>query len=249
MPTRKIRDSSAVALAGQQLHRWDVSPAEARAIQDELSSRVGRHTALGNVRLVAGADVHPLGPRSSGRSGEMVGVVSVLSYPELTVVEAAQSVVPAEFPYIPGLLSFREAPAVLAAMARLTRAPDLLLVDGQGLAHPRRFGLACHLGVLLDLPAIGCAKSILIGKHGPLAPERGARAALIHKGDAVGAAVRTRSEVQPVYVSVGHRVDLAAAVTWALQCTSRYRIPEPLRQAHLTARHARTTRQQQLPLG
>ena len=248
MPTRETQDTGVVALAGRQLHRWDVSPAEARAIQDKLSSRVGRHTALGSVRLVAGADVHPLGSRSSGRSGEMVGIVSVLSYPELTPVETAHAVVPVEFPYVPGLLSFREAPAVLAAMARLTRAPDLLLVDGQGLAHPRRFGLACHLGVLLDLPAIGCAKSILIGKHGPLAPERGARAALIHKGDAVGAAVRTRSGVQPVYVSVGHCVDLAAAVTWTLQCTSRYRIPEPLRQAHLTARRARTNRQQ-LPLG
>lgn len=243
MPTRNLRDTGAVTLAGQRLHRWDVSPAAARAIQDELSSRVTRHTALGKVRCVAGADVHPLGSRSSGRSGEMVGIVSVLSYPELTPVETAQAIVPAEFPYIPGLLSFREAPAVLAALARLTRVPDLLLVDGQGLAHPRRFGLACHLGVLLDLPAIGCAKSILVGKHSPLAAERGARAALIHKGDAVGAAVRTRSGVQPVYVSVGHRVDLAAAVTWTLQCTSRYRIPEPLRQAHLTARHARTTRQ------
>ena len=248
MPTLQMQDSDPVILAGQQLHRWDVSPAEARAIQDELSSRVGRHTALGSVRLVAGADVHPLGARSTGRGGEMVGIVSVLSYPALTPVEIAHAVVPAEFPYVPGLLSFREAPAVLAAMARLTRAPDLLLVDGQGLAHPRRFGLACHLGVLLDLPAIGCAKSILVGKHGPLAAERGARAALIHQGDAVGAAVRTRTGVQPVYVSVGHRVDLAAAVTWTLQCTSRYRIPEPLRQAHLTARHARTTRQQP-PLG
>ena len=246
MPTPETRDTGAVALAGRQLHRWDVSPAEARVIQDELSGRVGRHTALGNVRLVAGADVHPLGSRSSGRGGEVVGIVSVLSYPELTPVETAHAVVPVEFPYVPGLLSFRESPAVLAAMARLTRAPDLLLVDGQGLAHPRRFGLACHLGVLLDLPAIGCAKSILVGKHGPLAPERGARAALIHKGDAVGAAVRTRSGVQPVYVSVGHCVDLAAAVTWTLQCTSRYRIPEPLRQAHLTARRARTSRQQPL---
>ena len=248
MSAREMHDTGAAPLAGRQLHRWDVSTAEARAIQDELSGRVARHTALGNVRLVAGADVHPLGSRSSGRSGEMVGIVSVLSYPELTPVETAHAVVPAEFPYVPGLLSFREAPAVLAAMARLTRAPDLLLVDGQGLAHPRRFGLACHLGVLLDLPAIGCAKSILVGKHGPLAPERGARAALIYQGDAVGAAVRTRSGVQPVYVSVGHRVDLAAAVTWTLQCTSRYRIPEPLRQAHLTARRARTNRQQ-LPLG
>ena len=246
MPSPNIHAAGAVPLAGQQLHRWDVSPAAARAIQDELSGRVERHTALGNVRLVAGADVHPLGPRSSGRSGQMVGVVAVLSYPALAVVEVAQAVVPAEFPYVPGLLSFREAPAVLAAMARLTRVPDLLLVDGQGLAHPRRFGLACHLGVLLDLPAIGCAKSILVGKHAPLATERGARAALIHNQDAVGAAVRTRSGVQPVYVSVGHRVDLAAAIAWTLQCTSRYRIPEPLRQAHLTARRARTARQQPL---
>ncbi len=246
MPTRETPGTGTVALAGRQLHRWDVSPAAARAIQNELSSRVARHTALGNVRLVAGADVHPLESRSSGRSGEMVGIVSVLSYPELTPVETAHAVVPVEFPYVPGLLSFREAPAVLAAIARLTHVPDLLLVDGQGLAHPRRFGLACHLGVLLDLPAIGCAKSILVGQHGPLAPERGARAALIHQGDTVGAAVRTRSGVQPVYVSVGHCVDLAAAVTWTLRCTSRYRIPEPLRQAHLTARRARTNRQQPL---
>ena len=136
---------------------------------------------------------------------------------------------------MPGLLSFREAPLVLAALDLLTTTPDLLLADGQGLAHPRRFGLACHLGLLADLPAIGCAKSILRGKHGPLDSERDSWVPLEDKGKLVGAALRTRDSVNPIYVTIGHKVDLLAAIRWVLACGGGYRMPEPTRLAHLAA--------------
>ena len=139
------------------------------------------------------------------------------------------------FPYILGLLSFRESPLILAALERLTLTPGLLLVDGQGVAHPRRFGIACHLGLLADLPAIGCAKSILRGRHGPLGEEEAASAELLHDGEVVGAALRTRTGVTPVYISVGHKLDLASAIKWTLALCRGYRLPEPTRLAHRAA--------------
>jgi deoxyribonuclease V len=147
-------------------------------------------------------------------------------------VEKARAVCRARFPYIPGLFTFRELPPLLAAFARLRRVPDALLFDGHGLAHPRRFGLACHAGLLLDRPAVGCAKSILVGEAEAVAERRGSRARLVHGGEELGAVLRTRDGVAPVFVSIGHRVDLDSAVELVLDCGGRYRLPEPLRLAH-----------------
>jgi len=159
----------------------------------------------------------------------------VLSFPGLVLQEYAIARRATVFPYIPGLLSFREIPAVLDALQQLRRLPDLLLCDGQGLAHPRRFGIACHLGVLTDLPAIGVAKSRLVGTHGPLADDKGSRQVLYDKGEIIGSVLRTRRGVRPLYISVGHRISLETAVDYVLRCTTRYRLPETTRAAHKLA--------------
>jgi deoxyribonuclease V len=161
--------------------------------------------------------------------------VVVLRYPDLTPIETALAELPVAFPYIPGLLSFREAPAILAACAKLTTAPDLFIFDGQGTAHPRRLGIARHVGLFLDRPSIGCAKSRLCGEHGELPSHAGAWAPLTDAGEIIGAVVRTREEVRPVYVSPGHRVDLATAIRHVLACCRGYRLPEPCRLAHQAA--------------
>jgi deoxyribonuclease V len=150
----------------------------------------------------------------------------------METVETALVRHPTSFPYVPGLLSFREAPAILAALSGLKTPPDLLMCDGQGIAHPRRLGIASHLGVLADLPSIGVAKSILVGRHAPLDDHPGAWQPLINRGEVIGAALRTRQGVKPVYVSVGHRLSLETAIELVLRCTSKYRLPEPTRQAH-----------------
>ena len=212
----------------RDLHPWDVSPAEAIAIQRRLASQVIVGGVPQDVRVVAGADISVGGAR--GR-----GAVVLLSYPELTLLE--QQVVELElaFPYVPGLLAFREVPVLAEAFGRLSQRPDLLLVDGQGLAHPRRFGIACHLGLLLDLPTIGCAKSRLVGDHGPLGEEVGSRTELQDGPEVLGVVLRTRTGVTPVYVSVGHRIGLGEAVAWTLRLCRGYRLPEPARLAHQAA--------------
>jgi deoxyribonuclease V len=175
--------------------------------------------------------------------------VAVLRFPGLDLAEWAWAELPTDFPYIPGLLSFREIPVILAAMERLTLAPDLVLVDGQGIAHPRRIGIASHLGVLLDLPTIGAAKSRLVGRYDEPGPERGDRSPLVHRGEVVGAVLRTRSRVGPLFVSAGHRVSLDTAVGYTLACAPKYRLPETTRQAHnLAARAKAEARQSQFPL-
>jgi deoxyribonuclease V len=179
-------------------------------------------------RLVAGADV-----AYSSERGRCYAAVVLLRLPELEVVEQASAERPITFPYVPGLLSFREGPALLAAFARLGQRPDLIVFDGQGFAHPRRFGLACHLGYLLDIPSIGCAKSILVGKHQGLGKRAGSFAWLTHQGERVGAAVRTREGVRPVYVSPGYRVGFATAVKLALMLARKFRVPEPTRLADI----------------
>jgi deoxyribonuclease V len=211
-------------------HKWDVTPAEARLIQERLRHEVIAEDDLGPVRLVAGVDV-------GFEEGGIVtrAAVAVLTLIDLQLVESAVARRPTLFPYIPGYLSFREVPAILEALAQLSTLPDLLLCDGQGLAHPRRLGLACHLGVLSGLPAIGVAKTRLIGRHEPVGVEKGSRQPLWHRGEIVGMVLRTRTAVQPVYVSVGHRVGLETAVRYTLQCTSQYRLPETTRQAHRLA--------------
>lgn len=208
------------------LHPWRVTPAEARRIQGELRGRVERRNRLGAVRLIAGADV----ALDLVRNRAIAGVV-VFRFPGLEEVERASAVRPLTFPYVPGLLSFREAPALLAAFARLRSAPDLLFFDGHGYAHPRRFGIACHLGLLLDRPAIGCAKSLLIGQHRPPALAAGSRAALRDAGETIGVALRTRTGVKPVYISIGHRISLERAVEFALAACDGFRIPRPTRLA------------------
>ncbi|MDA8189684.1 MAG: deoxyribonuclease V [Dehalococcoidales bacterium] len=219
-----------VAVEIKQLHRWDVTTAEAREIQRDLAARVIRTDEIGEVRMVAGVDM-ALGRFS--RIGR--GAVVVLDYPSLAVREVQVVEVEIQFPYIPGLLSFREAPVVLQAFARLSSSPDLVFVDGQGIAHPRRFGIASHLGVLLDTPTIGCAKSILVGHQGELGLEAGSVAPLVDRDEVVGMAVRTKAKVKPVYASIGHKVDLDAAVHWILACRRGYRLPEPTRLAHQAA--------------
>jgi deoxyribonuclease V len=214
--------------------RWDVTPAEARALQRSLAGRVLARGDLdeGAVRFVAGVDVSA-GPRGSndGRAA-----VVVLAYPGLEPVEQVVERARINFPYVPGLLSFRELPLVLPAFERLRTRPDLVVVDGQGIAHPRRFGIAAHLGVLLDLPAIGCAKSRLTGTPaGPLAAEQGARVPLRDRGETVGYELRTRTGVKPLYVSPGHRLGPEAAAGWVLRLTRGYRLPEPTRLADRAA--------------
>jgi deoxyribonuclease V len=158
-----------------------------------------------------------------------------LSFPDLVLQEHAIAHLPTRFPYVPGLLSFREAPAALEALSRLTIQPDLLLVDGQGWAHPRRMGLACHLGLISGIPSIGVAKSRLVGQHETVPKERGSQVPLIHKGDVIGVVLRTRTNVKPLYVSVGHRVSLDSAVVYTLACAPKFRLPETTRQAHRLA--------------
>ncbi len=214
----------------ENIHPWDVTPAQARAIQEQLRERLIRRDDFAQIETVAGLDI---GFEEGGKITR--AAVILLRFPGLELLERALARCPTSFPYIPGLLSFREIPAALDALGKLRDKPDLLLCDGQGYAHPRRFGLACHLGLLTGLPSIGVAKSRLIGEHGALAPEKGARTRLWHDGEIIGALLRTRAEVRPVYVSVGHRIGLETALNYVLACTTRYRLPEPTRQAHRLA--------------
>jgi len=214
----------------QALHEWDVSTARAREIQLNLAKRVVTENEVINARLVAGIDI------SSPHAQDIAsGAVVVLHYPELSIVEVKVAQDKIKFPYIPGLLSFRESPLILAACEKLCNVPDLILIDGQGIAHPRRFGLASHVGLFLDLPTIGCAKSILCGQHRPVEEEAGSHAELLDDGELIGAALRTKSRVKPIYISVGHKIDLASALQWTMNCCRGYRLPEPTRLAHLAA--------------
>ena len=217
-------------MKAKALHSWQVSAAEAQAIQRELASQVSRRNEVDAPRLVAGVDISAPSSR-----GVAKGAVVVVSYPELAVVDTSVVERRIDFPYVPGLLSFREAPAAVDAFERLALTPDLILVDAQGIAHPRRFGFASHLGLLLDTPTIGCAKSILCGKHESLALEVGSHAELIDNGEVVGATLRTRERTNPIYVSIGHKVDLKTALRWTMNCCRGYRLPEPTRLAHLAA--------------
>ncbi len=212
-------------------HPWSVTPAEARAIQERLKPRVEAADRLPEVRLVAGVDAHY---DASART--TFAAVAVMRLPGLELEDRVTARRPTTFPYVPGLLSFREAPAILDALERLGAAPDLLLVDGQGLAHPRRFGIACHVGVLADLPAIGVAKSRLVGAHEEPGNKRGDRVPLRHRGEVVGVVVRTRANTRPLYVSIGHRISLETAVGYVLRCSLRFRLPEPIREADRLSR-------------
>lgn len=207
--------------------RWTVTPSEAIALQRELSERVERADRIGRVRRVCGIDV---GFEDNGRITR--AAVAVLAFPSLEPLEDAVARRPTSFPYVPGLLSFREIPAALEALAQLKTRPDLLLCDGQGIAHPRRCGLASHLGLATGLPSIGVAKTRLIGEHRAPALRRGAWTPLVDGGETIGAVLRTRAGVKPLYVSIGHRVSLRTAIGYVLACCTRYRLPETTRRAH-----------------
>ncbi|MCB2262952.1 MAG: deoxyribonuclease V [Candidatus Thiosymbion ectosymbiont of Robbea hypermnestra] len=214
----------------KDLHPWDVTPAQARAIQERLRGRLIQRDDFARIATIAGIDI---GFEDQGTITR--AAVVLLRFPGLETLDQAVARRPTRFPYVPGLLSFREIPAALDALDRLRVEPDLLLCDGQGYAHPRRFGLACHLGLLTDLPSIGVAKSRLIGEHGTLAPHKGARTELRHAGEVIGSLLRTRAGVKPVYVSVGHRIGLKTALAYVLACAVRYRLPEPTHRAHRLA--------------
>lgn len=207
-------------------HDWDLSPADARALQKRLARQVITRDDLEQVQRVAGVDA---GFEDGGATTR--GAIVTLDATTLEPVESAVARLPTGFPYIPGLLSFREVPVLLDALAKLETRPDLLLCDGQGTAHPRRFGIACHLGVLTGLPAIGVAKSRLCGEHGPVPENRGEWTPLYDGDEIIGAVLRTRKDVRPLYVSPGHRVSLETAVAWTMHCTTRYRLPETTRHA------------------
>ncbi len=191
-----------------------------------MSGQILTRDQLGQVSTIAGVDA---GFEDGGRTTR--AAIVVMSWPGLEVVEQTVARVPTAFPYVPGLLSFRELPSVLAAFGQLGARPDLALCDGQGIAHPRRFGIACHLGILLDLPAIGVGKSRLIGTFEPPGAGKGEFTDLVDGDERIGAVVRTRDNVKPLFVSPGHRVSLQTAVDWVLKCAVRYRLPEPVRLA------------------
>jgi deoxyribonuclease V len=214
---------------------WPTTLEAAEAVQQELRRQVITHDQVGEVRTVAGID-------AGYRGDQARAAIVVMALPSLEVLEYTIAERPASLPYIPGFLSFREGPAVLAALETLRVRPDLLICDGQGIAHPRRLGIASHIGVLVDLPAIGCAKSLLVGRHAPLPDDRGATVPLLDRGEQVGVALRTRPGVRPVYVSVGHRLSLDTAVRLVMACTTRYRLPEPTRAADGLASHGRVPR-------
>jgi deoxyribonuclease V len=215
--------------------RFDLSVEEAVAQQRALASRVVLAPPPGFApSLVAGLDVSMERFGTVGYAGAVV-----LRRPGLETVDEASTAAPLTFPYVPGLLSFRELPLIVDVWDRLATKPDVAIFDGQGYAHPRRFGIACHGGVLFGVPSIGCAKSILVGRHAPLAPERGARAPLEHRGEIVGVAIRLRDRVNPVYVSAGHLIDLETAVDVVLSVSAGYREPETTRRAHKLVNDAR----------
>jgi deoxyribonuclease V len=210
------------------LHDWNVTPQEAVALQNSLRERLVLRAPSGlRVSRVAGADISTERGNDTG-----YGAFVVLDAESLLPVTQQGAEAPLGFPYVPGLLSFRELPVLAAAWLRLDSAPDLLVFDGQGTAHPRRMGIACHGGLLFGMPSIGCAKSLLVGSHGSLGEERGAMAEIRHRGEVIGMAVRTRRGVSPVYVSPGHLMDLPTAVEWVLRLSPRYREPETTRHAH-----------------
>lgn len=237
----------------KKLHDWNLAASEAVELQKRLREQVRVEPLARKVELVAGCDI------SFNKFSDVVyaGIV-VLGLPELRVVDSATAITKSDFPYIPGLLSFRETPALLECWEKLATAPDVVMLDGQGLAHPRRFGIACHFGLLTGLPTIGCAKTVLRGKFDEPDEQAGSYSLMTDKNEVVGAAVRTKDKVAPIYVSVGHLIDLPGAIKLALRCVqgyatnsnaslfetgqqskSKYRIPEPTRQAHILVNELR----------
>lgn len=212
----------------RNLHSWDVTPKEARRIQKDLAKKIILENNFDKISLIAGCDV------AFSKERSFAGIV-ILKYPDLEVVEEVTNSSPINFPYIPGLLTFREAPALLSAIEKLKKIPDIFFFDGQGIAHPGRMGLATHLGIILNKPTIGCAKSLLCGKYQQPAEIKGNYSFIKDKGEIVGCALRTKNRVKPIFISSGNRIDLKTAINLTLSVTLNYRIPEPTRFAHQLA--------------
>lgn len=207
------------------LHSWKVNREEAIRIQYTLRKKLSLRKKLGSIDIIAGADV-------AYRKGKAIAGVVVLEFPGLKLIEKQYTISPVTFPYIPGLLSFREGPALLRAFQKIRIEPDVILFDGQGIAHPRRMGIATHLGLFLDRPTIGCAKSILVGDYTIPDDCKGKYCLLKENGEVIGAALRTKEGVKPVFVSPGNMIDLLSAIRIVLECAGQYRMPEPIRQTH-----------------
>lgn len=212
------------------LHRWNVSPQEAIALQQKLAAQViyDRPLPLDAIRLVAGVDV-------SVKENESQAAVVILTFPELRVIETVLARQPTPFPYIPGLLSFREGPALVEAFERLQNVPDVFIFDGMGRAHPRRIGIAAHMGLWLQKPTIGCGKTLLTGRYSEPDALRGAYSDLTDRREIIGVVLRTRDKIKPVFISPGHLIDLASSIEIVMACTSKYRLPDPIRAAHKAA--------------
>jgi deoxyribonuclease V len=217
-----------------ELHRWDMQPSEARALQQELCGRVKLQPLPASFTLLGAADLAYV-----SSTNQLVAVILTFQWPSIEIIESAHIVAPVTFPYIPGLLSFREVPPLLEAYRKLRRPPEVLLCDGQGIAHPRRFGLASHLGLCLDIPTVGCAKKRLCGEHDSLELRRGSATPLRLQDGLVGWVFCSRDRVKPIYISPGHLSDLESSKDLVHRCLGRFRIPEPLRQAHNLATHLR----------
>jgi deoxyribonuclease V len=214
----------------KNLHSWDVSPSEAIELQKKLAKRVKKKCAIKKVEYIAGMDI------ATGRNRQQAtAAVVVLKYPEMGKMAVAVERGDLTLPYIPGLLSFREAPLLMKVAEKLVIKPDLIMVDGQGIAHPRRIGLASHIGLLLEIPTIGCAKSLLCGKYEQPDDEPGSYSDIVDSGEVIGVALRTRKKVKPVFVSIGNMIGLEEAVSWTLNTCRGYRLPEPVRLAHIEA--------------
>jgi deoxyribonuclease V len=222
----------------KQRHPWVLTVEEATEIQQRLRQEVITTDQLETVQYVAGVDV---GFEAEGTITR--AAIAILSFPNLQLQEQSIARLPTQFPYVPGYLSFREVPAVLEALAQVKITPDLLLCDGQGIAHPRRFGIAAHLGLLVNIPAIGVGKSLLVGKHDEVPDQKGSWVPLIHKGETIGAVLRTRPGTKPLYISIGHRVTLSTAIDYVMRCTTKYRLPETTRFAHKLASDKSTSPQ------
>ncbi len=207
---------------------WDLSPKDAMALQKKLSKNVLRKNRMPKIQTVAGIDV--------GTKGDIArAAIVVLNFPQLDIIEQATTIHKIQFPYIPGLLSFREGPVILKTLSKLSVTPDLLIFDGQGIAHPRRLGIASHIGLLTDIPSIGCAKSRLCGHYEEPELEYGSHTPLMDHHQTIGAVLRTRTGVKPVFVSIGHRINLNTCIDYVLACCLKYRLPETTRHAHKLA--------------
>jgi len=212
-------------------HPWNLSEEQALQLQQELATKVIKYDQLNEIQLIAGVDV-----AYAKENDKLVAAVVILDADTLDVVESVTAEDNVQFPYIPGLFSFRELPSLIKAFAKLQRTPDLIVCDGQGYAHPRRFGLACHLGVIFDVPTIGCGKTRLLGEYDKPDTERGTMAPLIDNGEVIGNVLRTQTDINPIYVSIGHRVSLSTACKWILKLSPKYRLPETTRQADQAVR-------------